>query len=791
MVGDSKILTVSYGTFSCTLEGFDDPFNTMKAIAEYFRDLAADDRYFGAEPPTPDAAMLHRIAEREVHRMVEVRVQDNSVILREQAAPANPPVAAVAAPAPAAAAPPAAPELEESVAPTLQPTIPGGVAAKLARIRQSVDGAPAEVDTPTPGADPAPRLPTEPDVATHSPAAASSPIGYLLSEPLPADAAASPYVPTPILAPRTPDPAPPHHAVNGTAHDDQGEADDVLSRLGRLLSDTDEQPVLSDTAQPDMGYDADWNDDPQPLSANHDTLAPLALTEDLAVSDSDLPADTDIGSNEPAQDEPADTTTAAPLSDTFSDSLAAALADDATDISEPDSAFDATLEATLRAIVDADDHATAKPEAAAFTVAPTVPEPAIDAAPLDTLTLDEPELLTAEMPVADVADDVPEAVMTAPVEDLTETEAEAPLDLIAAAAEPAEIEAASPANDADLPNDDANAPQADTADPGRAHARVIRIRRAESHPAEDAVAATAPLDDPTRPLDKAGEDAAVSRLMRQADDEMAGAENRRRLSAIAHLKAAVAATEAERLVTGEAMSDPTAKADPYREDLAHAVQPLTLTPAELAPEATMPVRPRREVTSRRPEVIRADLPRPGTIRPGIMFPPPLVLVSEQRIDRIAPAGNLPTGPRTGRLTGAIGASAAQNAGVATAHQDHGTSGSYELEDDDSADDDADNIFSDDAGFTDFVGKVGVRSLTDLMEAAAAFATCIEQRQHFSRPYLMRRLKTDMDGQEVSREDALRSFGTLLRSGRIEKVQRGQYALSATSPYLIDARRYAL
>jgi hypothetical protein len=44
--------------------------------------------------------------------------------------------------------------------------------------------------------------------------------------------------------------------------------------------------------------------------------------------------------------------------------------------------------------------------------------------------------------------------------------------------------------------------------------------------------------------------------------------------------------------------------------------------------------------------------------------------------------------------------------------------------------------------------------------------------------------------EEDRENMLRSFGTLLREGRIEKVRRGYFALSEASPIHAEARRAA-
>jgi len=78
-----KVMTVSYGTFACTLDGFDDPFTTMQLVAEYFRKLSADDHYFGSEPLQPDASTLHQIAKSANPNRIDAEVADNSVILRQ------------------------------------------------------------------------------------------------------------------------------------------------------------------------------------------------------------------------------------------------------------------------------------------------------------------------------------------------------------------------------------------------------------------------------------------------------------------------------------------------------------------------------------------------------------------------------------------------------------------------------------------------------------------------------------------------------------------------------------
>lgn len=748
MTSESKILTVSYGTFSCTLEGFDDPFITMKAIAEYFRDLAAEDRYFGAEPPQPDAAMLHRIAEREVTRLVGARVrdaaptsdapsgagsQDDRTAARITGRPRVPLGGSV---------PAAQPDEPPVIEPSLQDIIPTGVAAKLARIRQAIDPQPisgaslaAEMMGPEPTAAPVTEAPVAEAPVTEAPVTEAA----VFDESAPdwtslSDGAAD---------------------AHGATPDTSAE---VLSRLGELIhapgADQDDADA-SDASGPSLPDDTAEAQDSSVDSWLVETDDALLLSDvPDTVQAADLP---ELAAEIVAEAAELDATP--PVAD---EALAISLADELPPVAE-------VLEA---APGGADPMADAPLPEDAIAVPETL-EAALREDPVAE-SLVEPSALDAEAALAQALELTPEDERGG-----SETDAAPAADRAEAGPVAAEaVEADVPAVAAESEQPAAGGPSKATGKTKRVNSRVVRI-----HAEDEAAFGGSPN----------GSEAEMARLLRQTDDVMSDEDNRRRLESIAHMKAAVAATEADRAATGAPVKeDAESRLDPYRDVLAQVVQP-DPAPAE-ADKPT--VKPRRKSVSVRPQE-----PRPGTIRPGMISPPPLVLVSEQRIDRIDAPPPPPPPPqpadvgapmvamRTGRLTGAIGVGAAAANPMPQKRivlEQPSRAGAPELDEDEDFDEDLTEAHE--AGLASFAERVGVKSMADMLEAAAAYATCIEKRENFTRPQLMRRLMASAGGKSVSREEGLRSFGTLLRTGRIEKVNRGQYVLAEHSPYLAEARR---
>ena len=698
MVGASKILTVSYGTFSCTLEGFDEPFSTMKAIAEYFRDLAADDRYFGAEPPTPDAEMLHRIAEREINRRVEAKVGTHGITLRAQEPlaplatesvpePALEPVAsATPAPMPQAEAEPAAvesPVPAAIVAETI--SIEDSVAAKLARIRAAVAGARAAALHPA----------YEDETTASDFAAAISESDFAfdidLGGPMQSDAEAEIATPAPKPAPQSRDAdaqaSAPRRAMRRAARTAAALAalTAAAEPLVAIANEVEPEPAPADAAQAEdaalePAAESEFDSAPEVAEAAAQEPAPadeaqavaeVAAPEPMAepeaapapemaetAAEEAEPAEAETATSEdsPLAPEPFATLAEAPEDEWFD---AASIAvepiaeqpttiaderDDETGISEllsivadGDSA-DATPEPLLPATEtgeiavdsadEADDDAglwfgaepdetelepepVPAPQAPRVRVikvrraepAPVEPEDAGAFSAADAAAQSDEDTLAAVAAALDeIAAPPPEPVLLSPeaeaelARELAELEAE--LEPADAAALPTETAAVAEPH-ADLGDDEADAvlSEAIAAEPetplGDAPPRPVMVR--------------APRDATTEPAE-----ANLSRLLDETNTKLEGPENRRRFSAIAHLKAAVAATVADRKlrsVDEAAAADAVEERDleRYREDLTKAVRPRRPAPGT-------------ETATQRPAVPE---PRPA----------PLVLVSEQRIDR--------------------------------------------------------------------------------------------------------------------------------------------------------------
>ena len=136
---------------------------------------------------------------------------------------------------------------------------------------------------------------------------------------------------------------------------------------------------------------------------------------------------------------------------------------------------------------------------------------------------------------------------------------------------------------------------------------------------------------PTRPVAKSRREAAepvdtadVSRLMDETDQQMAKPESNRRRNALAHLRAAVAATIADKSL-GKDDKDST---EAYRNDLAKAVRPRRPEPSGARKSA-----PLRLVAEQRIDEPAADAPKIAAPAPA---PKPEVAVNETHETRAEP-----------------------------------------------------------------------------------------------------------------------------------------------------------
>ena len=761
MTSESKILTVSYGTFSCTLEGFDDPFDTMRAIAEYFRDLAEKDRYFGAEPPQPDAAMLHRVAEREVARIVDTQLSDSRMPAKAAPVPASD--AAELNAAEDALAESAAPLAEAAEAttveipdstpakdmaditanvagdqPTLQDAAPEGFRAKLARIRKSMNPPPFE------------------------------PLPEDLIQPFMAETVAVEVVPEPETSVEI--------ATEIVAEPDF----DVLSRLGALV----QSPDAHDQSMAEAAADEpDFAETVVHALAEADAIGP-DFTEVSLETEAGADQTAEAGALEThAPDHAPDQTLgdqAAPMAE---DVPADAAADLAGEGSVEEIPAEEILPLAAAEVADADANL---PDAMPAEAEADLP---VDAALSDALLPEDalPEVILADA----LPENVPEDF--APTDaGLAQAMAEDPL----------------PEDGESLPVVDAPAeavqfaPQTMGKGSGRYErisSRIVRLNPDDGIEADPEPAALAVDPAATRHLPDGDSDAEVARLLQQAEVVMAEEETRQRQEYLAAMKTAVDATEATR---AEAAAAQPLTSEPYREDLAKVVEP------ELQAETAAP-----PPQQRRRKTVSVRIP--AVPRPAGFSPPPLVLVTEQRIDRAPPPMMPPPMPqhsaqapatalqpsrdsqpmvalRSGRLTGAIGIGSSapnhalpqHNIVLETPYQ----AAQADTEDEEDIDEALSEAVA--SGLIRFAERIGARSTAEMLEAAAAFATCVENRAQFTRPQLMRRLMAiDLD-RSITREDGLRSFGTLLRTGRIQKVGRGFYVLAENAPFMAEARRFS-
>ncbi|WP_226779191.1 hypothetical protein [Oceaniglobus trochenteri] len=759
----------------------------MKSIAEYFRDLAADDRYFGAEPPQPDTQMLHQIAEREVKRRVEARVQKNGVVLRQTAD-------AVGADLPSAAPPERPPQVSRGDDRRPSPAkadpadnapfevdIDGdSVAAKLSRIRAVVARARANRDTDTafvedepveayldgtaaPVDDNQPPLADDPDDFTSEtvPGDDSEP-AVSLAEMLADDSVEKAIDEDDLIAEEADKAAAAEEARLAKEAEEAAAAEEARrAKEAEEAATAEKARRAKEAEEAAAAEEARRAKEAEEAAAAEEARRAKEAEEAAAAEEARRAKEAEeaAAAEEARRAKEAEEAAAAEEARRAKEAEAAAAAEEARRAKEAEAA--AAAEEARRAKEAATPQATVpqSPIARVIKLKRTEFEAALAAGEIEEVEDDEltdDDDMVAEIEVDNDEDDAITAAedeLEASDDDTMDTLA----DTIAAAltdhdeADGTNVFAESDETETDDTDDSLTEgirdligqTSLDEDEEAELAAELAEVEREAAEAAGKAEAAKAKMryadlmedaEEEAQAPDEApaedGDEQALNRLLDETNAKLSETEGSRRRSAIAHLKAAVAATKADRMMKGnraEPVEDESLNR--YRDDLAQVV------------------RPRRPVSASADQG-RATPARERPADPLAPRPAPLVLVSEQRIDKPAEGTSRPAVVRPRRVSAARPAPA-----PAPAQDDDGT-----------------------LSFSDFAAERGADALPDLLEAAVAYSTKYEGQAELTRPQILRRAAALRPDLAESREKGLQSFGQLLRTGRIRKVGRGQFAL---------------